>query len=309
MSLELIQSIVGLGLTMSAPVAISSLGEVFGERSGVINLGIDGIMLMSAFVSFHVVFLSGNLLLGYAAGILTGVVLGLLLGLFEIILRFNQVVAGMGLYFLGFGLSDFLYRALYAGKIIFIPKTPTLRIPILSEIPVIGRALFNQYPGVYLMFLLTGVFWLIIYNTRIGLWIRALGENPKACDVAGINVTLYRLASLVVSSAMAGLAGTILCLEITGLFYENLTYGMGFIAIGLAYFGKWDPLRSLSGSLIFGISWSLGISLQDVFIKMGRPEMTYFMVMLPYLAVLLSLLVISRGARPPASLGKPYYRG
>lgn len=309
MSLELIQSIIGLGLTMSAPVAISSLGEVFGERSGVINLGIDGIMLMSAFVSFHAVFLSGDLLFGYAAGILTGVALGLLLGLFEIILRFNQVVAGMGLYFLGFGLSDFLYRALYANKIIFIPKTPTLRIPVLSEIPVIGRALFNQYPGVYLMFLLTGLFWFIIYNTRIGLWIRALGENPKACDVAGINVTLYRLASLVVSSAMAGLAGTILCLEITGLFYENLTYGMGFIAIGLAYFGKWDPLRSLSGSLIFGISWSLGISLQDVFTKMGRPEMTYFMVMLPYLAVLLSLLAISRGARPPASLGKPYYRG
>lgn len=309
MSLELIQSIIGLGLTMSAPVAISSLGEVFGERSGVINLGIDGIMLMSAFMSFHAVFLSGDLLLGYAAGILTGVVLGLLLGLFEVILRFNQVVAGMGLYFLGFGLSDFLYRALYADKIIFIPKTPTLRIPVLSEIPVIGRAFFNQYPGVYLMFLLTGLFWFIIYGTRIGLWIRALGENPKACDVAGINVTLYRLASLVVSSAMAGLAGTILCLEITGLFYENLTYGMGFIAVGLAYFGKWDPLRSLSGSLIFGISWSLGISLQDVFIKMGRPEMTYFMVMLPYLAVLLSLLVISRGARPPASLGKPYYRG
>ncbi|MEM4947218.1 MAG: ABC transporter permease [Thermosphaera sp.] len=308
MSLELAQSIIGLGLVMSAPVAISSLGEVFSERSGLINLGIDGIMLMSAFVSFHTVFITGNILMGYLLGIATGIMLGLLLGFFTIILRFNQVVAGMGLYFLGFGLSDFLYRALYADKIVFIPKTSTLKIPLLSELPLIGGALFNQYPGVYLMFILTVIMHFILYYTRVGLWVRALGENPRACDVAGINVTSYRLFSLALGSALAGLAGAILCLEITGIFYENLTYGMGFIAIGLAYFGKWDPSRSLLGSLIFGVTWSIGISLQDVFIKIGRPEMTYFMIMLPYLAVLLSLLAISRGARPPASLGKPYYR-
>ncbi|MGC8987863.1 ABC transporter permease [Infirmifilum sp.] len=308
MSPELIGSIISLGLTMSAPVAISSLGEVFSERSGVINLGIDGIMLMSAFVSFHVVFLTGNIPAGYLLGILTGVLLGLLLGLFIVVLRFNQVVAGMGLYFLGLGLSDFLYRVIYANKVVLIPKTTALKVPLLSEIPLIGEAFFNQYPGVYVMFILTGIIYFILYYTRIGLWIRALGENPRACDAAGINVTLYRLLSLVLGSAFAGFAGAVLCLEITGLFYENLTYGMGFIAIGLAYFGKWDPLRSLAGSLIFGITWSIGISLQDVFIKIGMPEMTYFMIMLPYLAVLVSLLIMSKGARPPASLGKPYYR-
>ncbi len=306
--IENIASVINLGIAMATPLALASLGEVYAERAGLINLGIEGIMLMGAFMSFHVTYLTGNPLVGYVSGLAIGVLLGLLLAAITITLRVNQVIAGMGVYFLGFGLSDFLYKTLYGEVYVTISKAPQVAIPGLSNIPVIGQALFNQYPAVYLTYVLIPVMWYLLYRSVAGLSVRSVGENPKAADTMGINVFLVKYLALILGSALAGLAGASLCLEITGVFFENLTFGLGFIAVGLVYFGKWDPLRAWAGALIFGFTWSVSVTLQDVLTKAGHPEMTYFMLMLPYIVIIASLVIMSRGAKPPKYLGVPYTR-
>ncbi len=308
MSLEIIASVINLGVAMATPLALASVGEVYNERAGIINLGIEGIMLMGAFIGFHLTYISGNPLYGYLAGIAIGAILGLLLAFMTITLRVNQVIAGMGIYFFGLGLSDFLYRTIYGKEYVSIPKSVQIPIPGLSQIPVLGFGLFTQYPAVYLTYVLIPLLWYMLYNSRWGLSVRSVGENPKAADTMGIDVFRVRYLTLIFGSALAGLAGATLCLEITGVFFENLTFGMGFIAIGLVYFGKWDPLRAWAGTLIFGFTWSISTTLQETFVKAGYPEMTYFLLMLPYIAVIIALIAVSRGAKAPKYLGIPYSR-
>jgi len=303
-----IGSVINLGIVMATPLALASVGEVYSERAGIINLGIEGIMLLGAFLGFHITYLTGNILLGYLSGIAVGMVLGLILAFLVVTLRLNQVIAGMGIYFLGFGLSDFIFRTIYGAKHVTIPKSTQVPIPGLSAIPIIGEGLFHQYPMVYLTYIFIPLLWFILYKTKWGLWLRAVGENPKAADTMGVDVFKVKYLALIFGSSLAGLAGAFLCLGVTGVFYENLTFGMGFIAIGLVYFGKWDPLRAWAGTMIFGFTWSISTTLQEYFIKMGRPEMTYFMLMLPYIVTIIALVAVSRGARAPKSLGIPYSR-
>jgi len=148
----------------------------------------------------------------------------------------------------------------------------------------------------------------MLYRSRWGLSLRAVGENPKAADTLGVNVTLVRYLATVFGSALAGLAGGVMCLAVTGLFYENLTFGTGFIAVGLVTFGKWDPLNTWLGSFIFGLSWSIATTLQGYFMKIGYPSATYFLLMLPYMVVIALLVAVGRKARAPSALGRPYLR-
>ena len=305
---QMASSVINLGIAMATPLALASLGEVYSERAGMINLGIEGIMLMGAFLGFHFTYVTGNLLVGYLMGIAVGLALGLLLAFMTVTLRVNQVIAGMGIYFFGFGLSDFLYKTLYGKEYVTIHKSIQIPIPGLSGIPVLGEGLFRQYPMVYLSYVLIPLMWYLLYNSRWGLWLRSVGENPKAADTMGVNVFRVKYLALMLGSSLAGLAGAFLCLGITGVFFENLTFGMGFIAIGLVYFGKWDPLRAWAGTLIFGFTWSISTTLQEFFIKAGYPGMTYFLLMLPYIAVIVALIAVSRGARAPKFLGIPYSR-
>lgn len=306
--IETVSSMLNLAIAMATPLALAGLGEVYSERSGVLNLGVEGIMLMGAFVSFHFAFLTGSLAVGYVMAILTGLILGLLMSFLSITLRVNQVIAGMGIYFLGFGLSDFLYRTIYGREYVTIAKAAQIPIPVLSEIPVIGPALFKQYPTIYLTYLLIPLAWYVLYKTRWGLSIRSVGENPRVADTLGVNVFHVRYLAVLFGSAMAGFAGAFLCLGVVGLFYENLTFGMGFIAIGLVYFGKWDPLRTWAGSLIFGLSWSISTTLQEYLTRAGYPSATYFLLMIPYIVIILALVTVSRKARAPASVTIPYTR-
>ncbi|RLG73018.1 MAG: ABC transporter permease [Thermoprotei archaeon] len=306
--LETLSSIINLAIAMSTPLALAGLGEVYSERSGVLNLGVEGIMLMGAFTAFHFTYITGNLIVGYFTAILVGLFLGLIKAALSISLKVNQVIAGMGIYFLGFGLSDFLYRTIYGAEYVTIQKSIQVPIPILSSIPVIGPALFKQYPAIYLTYMLLPLAWFILYRTRWGLALRAVGENPRVADTLGTNVFHVRYLAVLFGSAMAGFAGAFLCLGVVGLFYENLTFGMGFIAIGLVYFGKWDPLRMWAGSLIFGTAWSISTFLQDYFTKAGYPTATYFLLMIPYIVVIISLIAVSRKAKAPASLTIPYTR-
>ncbi|WP_440059229.1 ABC transporter permease [Thermogladius sp. 4427co] len=309
MSLDrIVTSILSLGVTLTTPLAIAGIGEVISERAGVINLGIDGIMLLGAFAGYHIALVSSNYYLGYLAGVAVGLLMGLILAVFSVYLKLNQAITGMGLYFIGFGLSDFLYRTIYGMREVYISPPQSISIPLLSEIPIVGPSLFQQLDMVYFSYILVIGAWILLYRSKIGLWIRSVGENPKAADTVGINVDLMQLVSVLTGSALAGLAGAFLSIGITQVFYENLTYGIGFIAIGLVYFGKWDPARTYIGSLIFGLSWSIAISAQSYFNAIGRPDLVYFLLALPYLAVTLSLIVVSRQARGPRWLGKPYIR-
>ncbi len=306
--LETLSSIINLAIAMATPLALAGLGEVYSERSGVLNLGVEGIMLMGAFTAFHFTYLTGNIIVGYITAILIGLALGLLKALLSISLKVNQVIAGMGIYFLGFGLSDFLYRTIYGAEYVTVQKSVQISVPLLSSIPLIGPALFKQYPVIYLTYVLIPLAWFILYRTRWGLALRAVGENPRVADTLGVNVFRVRYLAVLFGSSMAGFAGAFLCLGVVGLFYENLTFGMGFIAIGLVYFGKWDPLRMWAGSLIFGSAWSISTFLQDYFVKAGYPAATYFLLMIPYIVVIVSLVAVSRRARAPAALSIPYTR-
>ena len=306
--IDVITSVLNLTIVMATPLALAGVGEVYCERSGVLNLGIEGIMLMAAFLSFYSTYVTGSLLVGYLAGVLIGLALGLLMAFLSITLRVNQVIAGMGIFFLGFGLSDFLYRSIFGEEYVTIEKSVQIPIPGLSDVPVVGGALFNQYPAVYLSYVLIPLLWYMLYRSRWGLSLRAVGENPRAADTLGVNVILVRYLAVLFGSALAGLAGSFLCLGVVGLFYENLTFGMGFIAIGLVYFGRWDPLRTWAGSLVFGLAWSVSTTLQDYFTRMGYPSATYFLLMLPYLVIIAALILASRQARAPAALTIPYTR-
>jgi len=306
--IDVITSVLNLTIVMATPLALAGVGEVYCERSGVLNLGIEGIMLMAAFLSFYSTYVTGSLLVGYLAGVLIGLALGLLMAFLSITLRVNQVIAGMGIFFLGFGLSDFLYRSIFGEEYVTIEKSVQIPIPGLSDVPVVGGALFNQYPAVYLSYVLIPLLWYMLYRSRWGLSLRAVGENPRAADTLGGSVILVRYLAVLFCSALAGLAGSFLCLGVVGLFYENLTFGMGFIAIGLVYFGRWDPLGTWAGSLVFGLAWSVSTTLQDYFTRMGYPSATYFLLMLPYLVIIVALMLASRQARAPASLTIPYTR-
>lgn len=306
--IDIVSSVLNLAIVMATPIALASVGEVYSERSGVLNLGIEGIMLLSAFTSFHVTYITRNIVWGYISALLVGAVLGLLVAFLTVTLGVDQVITGMGIYFLGFGLSDFLYRAIYGTTYVTVSKSTQIPIPLLSSIPVLGKGLFEQYPEVYLSYVLIPLLWFILYKSRWGLSIRAVGENPKAADTLGVNVFLTRYIAVIFGSILAGLSGGILCLAITGLFYENLTFGMGFIAVGLVTFGKWDPINTWLGSFIFGFTWSVATTLQEYFAKMGYPSATYFLLMLPYLVIVTLLIVFARNARPPAALTKPYRR-
>ncbi len=308
MTPEQISSILNLMVVMATPLAFAGVGELYAERSGILNLGVEGIMLMGAFTSFYVAHETGNLLLAYLAGVAVGLALGLLMAFMSVSMRLNQVIAGMGIYFFGFGLSDFMYKTIYGTEYASIEKAHQIAVPLLSKIPIIGNAFFVQYPSVYLMYVLIPVMWYLLYRSRWGLHLRAVGENPRAADTLGVNVMLIRYLATVLGAALAGLAGAVLCVEITGIFFENLTFGMGFIAIGLVYFGRWDPLRMWAGTMLFGLSWSIAMSLQDYFSRIGKMHWVYFMLMIPYIVVLLALIAVSRKARAPAALSKPYWR-
>ena len=228
--LDVLTSILNLTLVMATPLALAGVGEVYCERSGVLNLGIEGIMLMAAFLSFYFAYVTGSLLVGYLVAVLVGLAMGLLMAFMSITLRVNQVIAGMGIFFLGFGLSDFLYRSIFGEEYVTIAKSVQVPIPVLSDVPLIGGALFKQYPAVYLSYVAIPLLWYMLYRSRWGLSLRAVGENPRAADTLGVNVVLVRYLAVLFGSAMAGLAGGFLCLGVVGLFFENLTFGMGFIA-------------------------------------------------------------------------------
>ncbi len=296
---------VASGVALAAPFLLAALGETMGQRSGVLNLGVDGIMLLGAFGCYYTALQTHNVLLGVCVGIGIGAVMGLITAVVSVSLKAEQGISGIGVYLFGLGLSDLLFVRL-VGTPVPIATLKPLKIPLLSRIPVVGGMFFDQNVLVYLAFILVPVVAFILNRTTYGMKIKSVGENPAAADSLGVSVTRIRYSTVLIGCTLAGLAGATL-LVLYGIFQENLTQGEGFIAVALVYFGAWRPSGVMAGSLLYGmvgaiiLSWkSLGI------IPLSASDLA---ATAPAIITVLALLTVARRFRQPAALGRPYERG
>ncbi len=293
------------GLLRAVPLTLAALGEGVAERAGLLNLGIEGMMLAGAFFGFYAMYESGGILPGLAAGIAAGLALGLIFGALTISLRVDQVLIGLAVTILAGGLTAFLYRDLYAGRNPSASVEPrTVSIPLLRDIPIVGQPLFHQQLLFYVGWALVPVFAFVLARTRFGLNVRAVGENPFAADAAGVNVVRVRYQAIAIGGMMAGFAGAFLSVDLK-LFTVNETVGQGFIALAIAMLGRWNPYRIVAGTLLFGMLQSLGDGLQILKVNV-RSE---FIGMFPYIGIMLALVVLAGRTALPAALGVPYARG
>jgi ABC-type uncharacterized transport system permease subunit len=296
--------VLAAGVRLATPFLLAALGEMFAQRAGVYNLGIEGIMLVGAFVGFFATLHLGNPLFGILASLAVGAVLGGLMALVSITFKAEQGISGIGLYMFGWGLSGLLFR-LYVGGITSIKGLQPFKIPLLGDIPILGAVLFQHNWLVYLGYALVPFSWFVLYRTTWGLKVRAAGAKPEAVDTLGESVEGIRYRCLILGGAMAGLAGAFLTLAQANMFVDNITAGRGFIAIALVYFGRWSPWGILAGSLLF----SMADALQSMIQVLGINFPYELAVMLPYLATIVALAVSFGRVWAPAALGKVYERG
>ncbi len=296
---------VASGIQYAAPFLMAALGETLGQRSGVLNLGVDGIMLLAAFGAYYTALETGSLFFGVLVGIGIGALMGLATAFISVTLKAEQGISGIGVYLFGLGLSDLLFV-----KKVGTPKPikdlRAYHIPLLARIPALGHMFFKQNALVYLAFLLVPVFAFVLYRTTYGMKVQAAGENPAAADSVGVNVTRVRYSAVILGSTMAGLAGATL-LILDGIFQENLTQSAGFIAVALVYFGAWRPYGVLGGSLLYGLVTA--VILQWKALGIIPVSLADLAATAPAVVTVLALLTISRRFRQPAALAKPYVRG
>lgn len=307
MDITLAVSIVYVTIRAGTSLLYATIGEVFTERSGVLNLGLEGIMLMGAVTGFIVAYTGGSAWLGLGAAMLVGAVLALIHAFLTITLRANQVVSGLALTMFGTGLANFLGRD-YVGLI--GPRFASAPLPLLGDIPVIGEALFRQDMLVYAVYVLVPLAWFYLYHTRPGLHLRSVGESPQTADALGVNVSRLRYLYTAVGGMLVGLGGAHLSLAYTPGWTENMTNGRGWIAIALVIFATWSPARAMLGAFLFGGINAVQFAMQTAGINIPAS----FLSMLPYLATIVVLILItwwetfSKRVGAPAALGLPYVR-
>jgi len=289
------------------PLLYAALGEILAERAGNLNLGVEGMMLVGAVSGFLITIKTASPWLGILAATVAGGAMASIHAFLTVTLKANQVVSGLALTLFGTGLSGYLGRS-----VIGTPSPAAfeaVHLPLLGKLPVLGPVLFNHDPLVYISYFLVFILWFLIYKTRAGLNLRAVGENPAAADSLGINVFKIRYFYVIVGGMLAGIGGAYLSLAAIPTWMENITAGRGWIAVALVIFATWNPLYALAGSYIFGGIDALGFRLQAVNISVS----TYFLSMLPYLFTILVLILIAwknlkQRIGAPAALGLPYDR-
>lgn len=288
------------------PYVLASQGTMLGGRTGLFNVAQEGIMLVGASVGFLGAYLYGNLVYGLLLAMLTGALFGLALAYFTTTLKMNQFVIGLALFFIGLGLSTLLYKFVI-GVTLQPPLIPTLRsvaIPGLSQIPILGEVVFNQNWLVYFTILLSVFLYYLLYKTSVGLELRAVGENPRAADSLGVNVSLMRYTTAIAGGTLMGLAGAYLPMVYTGTFTEGMVQGRGWISIALTFFGGWSPHLIFLGSLFFA-----GIEVLALRVQIGRLGVPYQLLLtLPYVATILVMMFAFKWVRAPAFLGQNYDR-
>lgn len=300
-------NLLAAGIGLAAPLLIAALGELYAERSGVLNIGIEGMMLAGAWGGFVGTHFSKNLGIGLLAAILIGLILALLNGLLTISFKVNQVVSGIAINILTAGLTMYLYRVIFGIPLLPITIKPfqKISIPLLSKLPYLGDIFFNHNLMVYLAFLLVPVAYYVLYKTSFGLEIRSVGEKPEVVDSAGLNVFRMRYIGMLIGGVMAGLSGAFYSLAYLNLFSNNIISGRGFIAFSAVIFGGWHPIRIMMATLIFGIADALSTRVLTAGIKLIPYEL---LLALPYIVTIIATLLLSRRSVAPASLGVPYQK-
>ncbi|HDJ26041.1 MAG TPA: ABC transporter permease, partial [Candidatus Bathyarchaeota archaeon] len=304
--MDLVGHMLHVAIRSGTPLLLAALGEIFAERSGVMNLGIEGMMLIGAITGFAVALGTGQPWLGLLAACVAGLLMSLVHAFISISLYANQVVSGLALSMLGLGLSSLVGHA-YVGVALPSRILPS-PIPGLADLPVVGPALFYQDPIVYLALGLAVASWFVLYKTKWGIMIRATGDDPAAADAMGVNVYLVRYICVAFGGALAGLAGAYLSLVLTPAWIERMTAGRGWIAFALVIFALWDPLKAILGAYLFGATEAL-----QFFIQASLGVDATLLGMMPYVATILAMLVaasevLRKRLGAPAALGKPYIR-
>jgi simple sugar transport system permease protein len=304
MILESLIVIISSAIPLSVSFILAGLGEMFNQRSGIFNLGVEGMMLLGAFVGFFTVYRLDNNLLGLLAAMLVGGLMGLVMAVITVTFKATQGIAGIGMYMVGWGLSGTLFRN-YVGGITSIEGIRASKIPVLSNIPVLGPIFFEHNPLVYFAFFLVPVAWYVLFKTAWGLKVRATGTTPRAADTLGISVERVRYQCVILGGVMAGLAGAYLSICQTHMFADNITAGRGFIAVALVYFGRWHPVGVMGGALLFSLAHSLQRSIQVYGINFPYELAVIF----PYVLVIVVLALSYKSKNLGlTALGKPYER-
>ncbi|MBT3389466.1 MAG: ABC transporter permease [Chloroflexi bacterium] len=303
LSTTVLVGILASGIRLATPYLYAAIGEAFGQRSGVLNLGVEGQMLLGAFAAFYVAFTTENLWLGILAAMIVGALMGLAMAYVTVNLHAVQGISGIGFYLFGLGLSDLLFQKML-GTVETVKGFSKIYIPGLSDIPIIGDIFFRQNILVYIAFLLVPVAWFVLNKTTLGLKIRAVGENPEAADSLGVSVARVRYFTIILGGTLSGVAGASLSIALLNVFQQNMTSGLGFIAVALVYFGAWRPWGVLGGALLFSMINSLQLWIQ----VLGIPIPSDIAVMMPYVLTILVLVATVSRVRAPAALTRPFER-
>ncbi len=310
MNIMFLENFFSASIRMATPLLIAALGLSVSERSGVVNIGVEGAMLMAAFSGYAGAKMTGNYWIGLAAGIIVAMLIVMILAVASIRFKAPQIIAGAALNILCAGASSFLYRLVFYGtgrldSGIAAPTFPALEIPLLAALPFVGKILFSQNFLVYFGFLMVVAIWIVINKTSLGLKIIAVGDHPHAADSVGINVNGLRYGAVLFSGAMFGVAGTFLSIAQASSFGENMTSGKGYIAMAVVILGKWNPVAVLGGALLFG-----GASALQMLVQMSGLRLpSNIIMMMPYIATVVAVLAVSRhrvGA--PRALGVPFVK-
>ena len=304
-TLGVMVTVIASGIRLATPYLLASLGETIGQRSGVLNLGVDGIMLLSAFAAYYTALKLDNLWLAVLVAFFVGLMIGIVYALITVSLHAAQGISGIGIFLFGLGFSDLLFQV-WVGTPLPIPhKLPALGIPGLSSIPHVGDALFRHNLMTYGAFLLVPAVMFLLRKTTFGMNVRAVGENPQAADSLGVSVGFTRAVAILLGSSAAGLAGAALVLQ-GGIFQGNLTNGLGFIAIAIVYFGAWRPLGAMAGSLLYGIVQASVVQLKvQGTIPRSASDLA---AMAPAVITILALVFLAGRVKAPAALTKPFSR-
>lgn len=301
-------SVAASAIRLATPYIFASLGETFGQRSGVLNLGVDGIMLMGAFAAYYAVYETGSLVLGVVAALVVGLLMGLIMAFISVTLQAEQGISGIGIYLFGLGLSELLFQ-----KTVSTPTPingfPRLNLPILTDLPILGEIFFNHNLLVYVAFALVPISAYVLNRTTFGLQIRAVGQNPQAADAMGVNVARVRYMTVTIGGAFSAMAGASLSIALLNIFQSNLTSGQGFIAVALVYFGAWRPVWVMAGALLFSTVNALQLQIKTIEGALGLDIPSEFAVMAPYVVTIIALIFASKRAEQPTALTKPFERG
>jgi len=307
-------SILIITIRAGASLLYATLGEIFTERAGILNLGVEGIMIMGAATSFSAAYYADNAWLGLLTAIIIGSLLGLIHAFLTVTLRTDQVVSGLAMTIFGTGLASFMGQRLGPGRSTMVglqsPGFERFPIPFLHQIPILGPSFFNQDVLIYFLYILVPLLWFFLYKTRQGLKLRAVGENPRASDSMGINVTTARYLYTIFGAILISIAGTHLSLGYLHGWAENITGGRGWIAIALVIFATWDPVRAVLGALLFGGINAIQFRMQAA----GTTIPASFLNMMPYIFTILVLVIITwweafrKRIGAPGALGLPYVR-